>query len=219
MRYRETLLKSLTHTRTLATPATLALRSIALTLALTGVAYAANDTASEASAVVVANASEPEALPSLADIASVLWKQFRVAQAESRRIAQAVLNASDRCAISPVLLLAVIATESGFDRHATSSVGARGLMQILPDAHPRLVGVSNDLFDPSVNVRIGSTILRGYLDATGGDLNAALRRYSGGGSGYNRRVALRMRQFEESLHAPHLAFPKVALDGPRRKDF
>jgi soluble lytic murein transglycosylase-like protein len=44
-------------------------------------------------------------------------------------------------------------------------------------------------------VAIGSSILRGYLDASGGDVNSALSRYSGGGKGYARRVALHMQQF------------------------
>jgi soluble lytic murein transglycosylase-like protein len=107
--------------------------------------------------------------------------------------------------------LGVIATESGFNRRAVSSAGARGLMQVLPSAHPQLLSGGRDLSDPAVNVTIGSSILRGYLDDSGGDLAAALSRYSGGGKGYARRVALHMQQFSERLHAPPDAFVKVAL--------
>jgi soluble lytic murein transglycosylase-like protein len=129
----------------------------------------------------------------------VLWRQYRVARQEATLIAQAVLDAANQYAVSPVLLLAVIATESGFDRQAVSAVGAQGLMQILPAAHPQLIAASHDLTEPAENVRIGSSILRQYLDASGGDLGAALKRYSGGGKGYAQRVALRMRQFSASL--------------------
>jgi soluble lytic murein transglycosylase-like protein len=117
------------------------------------------------------------------------------ARGESTTIAHAVLDAANRFAMSPALLLGVIATESGFNRRAVSSAGAKGLMQVLPSAHPQLVSGGKDLSDPVVNVAIGSTILRGYLDASGGDLNSALSRYSGGGKGYARRVALHMQQF------------------------
>ncbi|WP_262413625.1 MULTISPECIES: lytic transglycosylase domain-containing protein [unclassified Paraburkholderia] len=55
---------------------------------------------------------------------------------------------------------------SGFDRHAISAAGAKGLMQVLPTAHPQVVALNKDLSDPAENVRIGSSILRGYLDAT-----------------------------------------------------
>jgi soluble lytic murein transglycosylase-like protein len=125
--------------------------------------------------------------------------QFRVAPLESLQIARAVLIEADRHAISPVLLLAVMSVESSFDRYAVSVAGARGLMQVLPAAHPRLIAGTTDLSDPAINVRIGSTILRGYLDESGGDLDAALLRYSGGGRGYARRVVSRMQRFDASL--------------------
>jgi hypothetical protein len=48
-------------------------------------------------------------------------------------------------------------------------------------------------------VRIGSTILRRYLDESDGDIDAALFRYSGGGRGYARRVVLNMQRFDASL--------------------
>jgi soluble lytic murein transglycosylase-like protein len=138
--------------------------------------------------------------PQVANMAAVLWRHFRVARQEATLIAQAVLSAANQDAVSPVLLLAVIATESGFDRQAVSAAGAQGLMQILPAAHPQLIATSHDLTEPAENVRIGSSILRQYLDASGGDLGIALKRYSGGGKGYAQRVAFRMRQFSSSLH-------------------
>lgn len=151
----------------------------------------------------------------LVDIASIVAGQFRVARAESLTIARAVLDAANRFAMSPVLLLGVIATESGFNRRAISSAGARGLMQVLPSAHPQLLAGGKDLSDPTVNVTIGSTILRGYLDDSGGDLASALSRYSGGGKGYAHRVALNMQQFSTRLHAQPDSFVKLALVEPR----
>ncbi|MGF6723286.1 soluble lytic murein transglycosylase-like protein [Paraburkholderia sp. GAS41] len=143
-------------------------------------------------------ASEPGSnggASALVEIATILSGQFRVARGESTTIAHAVLDAANRFAMSPVLLLGVIATESGFNRRAVSSAGALGLMQVLPSAHPQLVSGGKDLSDPAVNVTIGSSILRGYLDAAGGDLNSALSRYNGGGKGYAQRVAFHMQQF------------------------
>jgi len=153
-----------------------------------------------ASAPIAASDANLEAsLPTLGDITAVLRAQFRVAPTESLKIARAVLTEADRHAISPILLLAVMAVESSFDRYAVSVAGARGLMQVLPAAHPQLIAGATDLSDPAINVRIGSTILRRYLDESGGDLDAALLRYSGGGRGYARRVVLRMQRFDASL--------------------
>src|SRR5471030_1951142 len=149
----------------------------------------------------------------VADVAAVLWRQFRVARQEATLIARAVISAANEYAMSPALLLAVIATESGFDRQAVSVAGAQGLMQILPAAHPQVFASGNDMTEPAENVRIGSSILREYLDASGGDLGVALKRYSGGGKGYAQRVVFRMKQFSASLHTPSDDAARVALAG------
>jgi len=151
--------------------------------------------------------------PQVADVAAVLWRQFRVARQEATLIARAVISAANEYAMSPALLLAVIATESGFDRQAVSVAGAQGLMQILPAAHPQVFASGNDMTEPAENVRIGSSILREYLDASGGNLGVALKRYSGGGKGYAQRVVFRMKEFSASLHTPSDDAAKVALAG------
>lgn len=172
----------------------------AIVFSLAAAAHAADDASSTLAAPTAASdaASEP-GLPALSDITAMLRAQFRVAPMESMKIARAVLNEAERHGISPVLLLAVMSVESSFDRHAVSNAGARGLMQVLPAAHPQLIADTTDLSDPAINVRIGTTILRGYLDESGGDLDAALLRYSGGGRGYARRVVLRMQRLNASL--------------------
>jgi len=158
------------------------------------------------------------AIPALSDVVTMLHEQFRVARADSIRIAQAVLTEADRYAVSPVLLLAVMSVESSFDRHAVSGVGAMGLMQILPAAHPQLTADVRDLSDPEINVRIGSAILRSYLDATGDDLEAALFRYSGGGRGYARRVVLQMRSFNARFNSANDGIARTAYDNSQGQD-
>ena len=162
-------------------------------------AHAADALSVAKAPIVASDGASDTSLPALGDITAVLRAQFRVAPMESLKIARAVLIEADRHAISPVLLLAVMAVESSFDRNAISVAGARGLMQVLPAAHPQLIATATDLSDPAINVRIGSTILRRYLDESGGDLDTALLRYSGGGRGYARRVVLNMQRFDASL--------------------
>ncbi|MBN3754955.1 lytic transglycosylase domain-containing protein [Paraburkholderia sp. Tr-20389] len=144
-------------------------------------------------------ASGAPLLPSPADIVATLRAQFRVSATDALVIARAVLAEANRYSMSPALLLSVMAVESGFDPRAVSTLGARGLMQVLPAAHPRAFSNVKELDDPAINVHIGSSILRGYLDASGGDIDAALWRYSGGGKGYARRVALHMQRFNAVL--------------------
>lgn len=171
----------------------------AIVFSLAAASHAADAQLASAVPITASDATPEPGLPVLSDITAMLRAQFRVAPLESMKIARAVLIEADRHAMSPILLLAVMSVESSFDRHAVSNAGARGLMQVLPAAHPQLIASTTDLSDPAINVRIGSAILRGYLDESGGDLDAALLRYSGGGRGYARRVVLRMQRFDASL--------------------
>ncbi|KVF58187.1 hypothetical protein WJ15_27225 [Burkholderia cepacia] len=152
-----------------------------------------------AAPVATASTSDPSSPATLDTIVTTLRNRFHVAYADARTIARAVQTESDRYGLAPALLLAIIAVESGFDRHAVSVAGARGLMQVLPTAHRDLVAHVKDLSDPATNVRIGAAIFRGYLDDADGDVETALVRYNGGTKRYAQRVALRVQQFDTQL--------------------
>ena len=128
-------------------------------------------------------------MPTAEEIATVVNARFHIGLQNALEIGHAVISAARRYAISPLLLLAVIAVESSFDRFAVSVVGAKGLMQVLPSQHQDLVHRTSDLTDARTNVRIGSAILHDYIRASDGNLEDALDRYSGGAKGYAGRVA------------------------------
>jgi soluble lytic murein transglycosylase-like protein len=84
-----------------------------------------------------------------------------------------------RLNLPPGLVMAVIDTESRFDRWAVSSAGAVGLMQVMP-FWPQQLGMTNaQLVRIPQNVRMGCTILKFYLDREKGDYTRALARYNG----------------------------------------
>ncbi|MFK7816763.1 MAG: lytic transglycosylase domain-containing protein [Gammaproteobacteria bacterium] len=80
--------------------------------------------------------------------------------------------------VDPKLVKAIIATESCFDKKAVSSVGARGLMQLMP-ATAKELGVK-DSFDSNQNIRGGikyfSQMLKRFNDST----ELALAAYNAG---------------------------------------
>ena len=78
----------------------------------------------------------------------------------------------------PALVKAVVANESGFDASATSSAGAAGLMQLMPETAAGL-GVS-DRYDARQNVAGGTKYLHGLLQQFGGDVSLALAAYNAG---------------------------------------
>jgi soluble lytic murein transglycosylase len=90
------------------------------------------------------------------------------------------------------LIAAVIYAESKFDDR-TSSAGARGLMQITPEAASDIERHSGgttfelgDLSDPEINIRYGTYLLRELLDRYDGDTVAALAAYNAGPGNVDR---------------------------------
>ncbi len=72
--------------------------------------------------------------------------------------------------IDESLLYALIKTESGFDKNAVSSVGAKGLTQITPDTFSWLQTKTGEmheedaLFEPEISVYYGAFFLNMLLD-------------------------------------------------------
>jgi hypothetical protein len=91
---------------------------------------------------------------------------------------QVVNSASAAYHLDPDLVNSVIHAESGFNSHAVSPKGARGLMQLMPSTANAL-GV-HDAFDPEANVGGGSRYLRELLERYNFDLVKALAAYNAG---------------------------------------
>ena len=78
---------------------------------------------------------------------------------------------------------------------AVSSVGARGLMQLMPATAEELaprIGIEwsgpDLLFDPQVNIRLGTRYLRQLVDKYG-SVTVALAAYNWGPGAIDRRIA------------------------------
>jgi soluble lytic murein transglycosylase len=95
-------------------------------------------------------------------------------------------GAASRAAIDPLLVAAVVREESSYYPQARSRVGARGLMQLMPEtARPmaqarRLSLHDGDLLDdPAANLELGSAYLGGLLREFG-DARLAVAAYNAG---------------------------------------
>lgn len=86
---------------------------------------------------------------------------------------------AQRAGLDPQLVLGLIQVESGFRKHAVSSAGARGYMQVMPFWVKLIGNTEHNLFHLRTNLRFGCTILRHYLDIEQGNLFRALGRYNG----------------------------------------
>ena len=81
-----------------------------------------------------------------------------------------LISSSRENGLDPVLVAALIRQESNFNPRATSPVGARGLMQLMPDVGQGLAsskGISSwnadMLYDPVINIRLGTAHLKGLM--------------------------------------------------------
>jgi soluble lytic murein transglycosylase-like protein len=86
---------------------------------------------------------------------------------------------ASRAGLDPQLVLGLIQVESGFHKYATSVVGARGYMQVMPFWTRQIGSREHNLFQLRTNLRYGCVILRHYIDLEQGDLFRALGRYNG----------------------------------------
>lgn len=83
--------------------------------------------------------------------------------------------------IDPALIFSLIRQESSFNPRATSPAGARGLMQVMPGTARRVEKRKNiDLYNPSVNIRIGAKYLSILREKHNGDYARLIASYNAG---------------------------------------
>lgn len=107
-----------------------------------------------------------------------------------------ILKYSKEYNVDPALVATIIYTESHYNPEATSRVGAKGLMQIMPATAVGIaqrIGDSSvgDLYDPETSIRYGTFYIAEKIEWYGGDVNAALAGYNGGDAAGQRYLATR----------------------------
>lgn len=108
-------------------------------------------------------------------------KRYRVAGDATNMLVSAAYLAAKDTKLDPLLILSVMAIESGFNPFAESPVGAQGLMQVMSKIHhekfQELGGIKAAL-NPVANIKVGASILREYVQR-GGSVEAGLKMYVG----------------------------------------
>ena len=106
---------------------------------------------------------------------------------ERRHVMAAVVREARKNGLDPLLVAAVIQVESRFDPFAVSGVGACGLMQLMPATAQWLLPRDRDgqlrpahLFNPVLNITLGSAYLAQLMNRFEGNLSLALIAYNAG---------------------------------------
>jgi soluble lytic murein transglycosylase len=98
--------------------------------------------------------------------------------------------------VEPALVYSVMREESGYSPTALSVAGARGLLQLMPDTAVRLARQAGQpepsadaLYDPRVNLDLGSRYLSQLLTRFDGRISAAVASYNAGPEAVARWMA------------------------------
>lgn len=157
-------------------------------------------------------------------VTSWLSKRYRVANDATNMLVSTAYLTAREIKLDPLLILAVMAIESGLNPFAESPVGAQGLMQVMSKIHhekfQEMGGVQAAL-NPVANIRVGSLILKDYV-TRGGSVEAGLKTYVGAAafendSGYGSRVLAeyrRLKQVSAGKMVPTTSTPIIAAAAP-----
>jgi hypothetical protein len=155
----------------------------------------------EAQPVVVQDQVEAPAVRATAPdprqkyVVQYLARRYRVADEAVRMLVSHAFEIGQEKKLDPLLILSVVAIESGLNPFAASPVGAQGLMQVMTRVHAgRFAEHGGDLaaLDPIANMKVGSDILQELINR-GGSIERGLQLYVGAGNmdddgGYGLRV-------------------------------
>lgn len=108
---------------------------------------------------------------------------------------------SKRRKLDPLLVMALIRQESNFNPQAVSPSGAMGLMQMIPQTALRLVKATKQkkfqwprMFDPAVNIKLGTFYLKFLYELFDKELPYALAAYNAGEEAVSRWLILRKEE-------------------------
>lgn len=132
------------------------------------------------------------------------------------RIDNAAEKASAKYGVDKDLIMAIINHESAYKPNVTSSIGAQGLMQILPSNFANL-GIT-DGYNIEQNVDGGAKLLRKCMDLYNGDEKMGLIAYAGGCGVMEKRGVHSYSDLYKMPDEAKKAVPEILAMYERRKN-
>jgi len=164
---------------------------------------------SEAAAVAAVEEPEspsPEATPSalnprMRGALDYVSRRYRVSTEALQPIFATAQTVGRELHLDPLLIIAVIGVESGFNPFSQSVVGAQGLMQVVPRFHLDKLpdeAAPAAFLDPVTNVQVGARVLKESISRNGG-LEDGLQQFGGASNDPERRYSLKVLAEKQRL--------------------
>jgi len=137
-------------------------------------------------------------------LASYISKTYDVPMKNAEKIVYITFEEAKKKNLEPTLVLSLIDNESKFQQHVKSPVGAVGLTQVMPKYHKEKIAElkktdGTDIFSITGNIKVGTQILRDYINLAGGNLPKALQMYNGSSNDakkkYSNKILTTMRTY------------------------
>ncbi len=135
------------------------------------------------------------------EVSRYISRKYRVNNDAITLVVDAAYATGKDLRMDPLLLLAVMAIESGFNPFAQSTAGASGLMQLMAKVHRDKLadfGGANIALNPVANVRVGAVVLKDCI-RRGGSVADGLRLYVGAGNGDDNGYGARVLQERDRI--------------------
>jgi hypothetical protein len=150
-----------------------------------------------------------------------LSKRYRVAGDAANMLVSTAYLTAHELKLDPLLILAVMAIESGLNPFAESSMGAKGLMQVMAKVHHdkfEEVGGPQAALNPVANIRVGALILKDYVKRTG-SVEGGLKTYVGAAnmesdSGYGAKVIAELNLLRQVAKGKNVPVRTRSLPAP-----
>ncbi len=138
---------------------------------------------------VPAEAAGGELSPRMLGVLEYVSRRYRVSHEALQPIFSTAQEVGQELKLDPLLIIAVIGVESGFNPFSQSVYGAQGLMQVVPRFHQdKLPEEANSFLDPVTNVQVGARVLKESIFRNGG-LENGLQQFGGALKDPERRYA------------------------------
>jgi soluble lytic murein transglycosylase-like protein len=155
---------------------------------LSSALLAAEEDAAEEDATNVDEVAPVSLEPRLRGAMDYVSRRYKVSTEAVQPIFATAQSVGRELRIDPLLIIAIIGVESGFNPFSQSVFGAQGLMQVVPRFHQDKLPEEASFLDPVTNVQVGARVLKESIRRHGG-LEEGLQQFGGAVGDAGRRYA------------------------------